>query len=248
MNNEEQWDEEFEERVALGLLLSREFEPARHPLQTDKCPSIPQYERLARRLDWNLERLRHVNGCSYCQLNLQIFRQELDIKPLWETLQAAWQRACEGLRQSLVQFPLEAAGDNSIRSICLVPARMISDSQGVAETFLELMTLRFVARDQALRLRLRMAQPAELEVATPLELTVVAHAESRPVGSFLLPDLMLGREEEFKMRLPEDLLEAWCGIEQAAAKRCAEGLAPDLPFRFVLQPASGQLENDAASD
>lgn len=221
----------IEDTIRLGLMLTQGAQTAEHPLKTDKCPSIPEFERLAaRQAKWNPMLLLHVNRCSYCQLTLELFRQELGIKPWWEERRETAKKAIQLLLLATARPVAHSKGQNevltSLPALYAVPVAIVNDR--IEDGVLDVMSVDF-ALDQCLRLRVRMREPQFSDADMPVELTMVTYPEGEPLRSFLLPELIGENEQRLKTSLPPRLREAWNDLRSRN----------ELPFRFILRSSAG---------
>lgn len=230
----------IEDIVFFGLALNEGAGGAEHRLKTAKCPTIPEFERLAKLpiANWSVMQFLHVKGCPYCQLSLKLFRQHLGIKPWWEL----WGERAQQIIDSVGQLPQPArALEKELLALCSVPAVVIDQNQGMKKSSVAILMAE-VTRDACLRLRIRMkwidGQEERLFSADqmPIELTLVTHPTGEPLGALLLPNLIGTGEENFKIQLSEECRE---NLEKWLDEKKRED---EFPIRFVLSPSGRRAE------
>ncbi len=224
----------LDDMIFLGALLNEEFPRAEHPLKKEDCPSIPEFEQMAAdTAGWSLKQWMHTSNCPYCQLTLRLFREEMGIKPWWERLREKAEQALALLRDKTgaakYQTWAEAAGEKE-----LVPGVLLDATSQPRLVTVEVLAARFTD-DQCGRLRIRLEEPLpDINLETPIELTVVTHPEGQPLAEFVLPMLNSGQEERLKIWLPQEVREAWRKMDESTAESGRQ-----LPFRFILRPSGG---------
>jgi len=204
-------------RAAKPTTDEREYRAACHPLKTDRCPSIPQLEKIATGRG-TLPQTLHANTCAYCRKSLERFREMLGIKPWWQTLQETAQQ----FAQSLFQFePLYLADTHGERS---VQAKVVFDLTSDPTT-INVRDFEFVPGGIWLPVQW---QPLMEEIGrSPIELTVVGGNEEQIFGPYLLPGLGAGERQELLVVLPQAVENEW--KERIEKTRT-------LPFNFILRP------------
>lgn len=233
----------IEDIIFFGLALNERAEGAEHRLKTDRCPTMPELERLAKlpEAGWNLKQLLHTKVCPYCQLSVKQFRRVLGNRPWWEQWGERAQLLLALLQGLSIPQYAHAEGEKkfktSLPSLCTVPAVVVySNEESKADV--EIVEAE-ATPDECMRLTIRMKQIGGKEGQLfnagqmPVELTLVAHETSEPLGSLLLPELINVAKENFKVQLPRiwhERLKAW---------RDRQNPVEEFPLRFVLRPGDG---------
>lgn len=212
-----------------------EFKKACHPLKTDRCPSIPQLEKIAAGRGAIMQRF-HANKCAYCRKSVAMFREMLEIKP-WpaqacEALQQAWQAAKEGMAD-ISRSPAYAGGPGErvasetwrrVDAVILQPDLSVRESASM-----DLCKLDFVEANVLMTVRLK-GPIQDVGSDGLLELAVVA--DLRIFGPYTIK---VGEEAKLLLCLFQDEVSQW-------EKQIS--VSSTLPFQFVLRSFSTEVTEE----
>jgi hypothetical protein len=225
----------IEDAIIFGSVSFEKTDAKEHPLKTADCLTIPQAERLVKReKKWKSKDILHTNRCAYCQLNLRLFREELGVKPWWEEWNERWRKASSILvgLQSAMQGAARGNEIVTLPELFRVPAVLLKMSGDMVRTDVEITAIEL--SDRYLNLRVNLEELILTDDEMPLDITLVTHPGGEPLSVFTLPNLLERPEQSLKIVLPHNLADDWKGVESRG----------ELPLRFILRPASGDLEID----